>query len=100
MAYSTHTALEYSPIIWGDETLTLLTPEVGAEGYLAIPELVHKVFKSRSHVSSELRMRLGIHILPASALQILALRSRGSVEATAGMFWEVLIKDHNSLLPC
>ncbi len=69
---------------WGEESLTLLTPDVGMEGYLAIPELVRKVFKSRSYVSGDIRTRLGIHILPASALQILTLRTRGSIEITTG----------------
>ena len=77
-------ALEYSVMEWGEESLTLLTPDVGMEGYLAIPELVRKVFKSRSYVSSDIRTRLGVHILPATSLQILTLRSRGSIEITTG----------------
>ena len=71
-------------IQWNEESLTLLTPDEGMEGYLAIPELVQKVFKSRSYISGELRTRFGVRILPASALQILTLRTRGSIEITTG----------------
>jgi len=69
---------------WNEEALTLLTPEEGLEGYLAIPELIRKVFKSRSYISGEIRTKFGVRILQASALQILTLRSRGSIEITTG----------------
>lgn len=36
--------LEYTPMTWGDELVTLLCPGEGAEPYIAIPELVSKVY--------------------------------------------------------
>ena len=76
--------MEYSALNWGSETLTFLTPNLYREGYLAVPELANKVLKSRFHIFSEVQEKLGIQILPASARQILNLRTRGSIEAMTG----------------
>ena len=76
--------MEYSALNWGSETLTFLTPNLYREGYLAVPELVNKVLKSRFHIFSEVQAKLGIQILPASARQILNLRTRGSIETMTG----------------
>ena len=36
--------VEYSSVAWNDEVLTLLCPVGGEEAYLAIPELIQKVY--------------------------------------------------------
>ncbi len=76
--------LEYSSIQWDDQTLTLLGVR-GEEPYLAVPELVQKIFHyQRSYISVQLRNSLGVVFLSATSLQIHALRARGSVDNQAG----------------
>ena len=41
--YYTHTDLEYTSLVWGDEVLSMLCPAGGAEPHLALPELIQKV---------------------------------------------------------
>lgn len=96
--------IEYSSIAWGDETVTLLCPMGGGgagggaggeEPYVMVSEMVQKVFHHRSYVSVEQRNKLGVALLPASSLQIHALRARGAVDSSAGMSskwaWHIIV---------
>jgi hypothetical protein len=42
--------LDYSSLVWGDETLTLLCPPAGEEPHLALPELIQKARNICVHV--------------------------------------------------
>lgn len=76
--------LDYNYLPWGDEKrLTLLCPPTG-EPHVAIAELVDKIFSQRSQVSLQKRTRLGISTVPATSLQIHALRARGSIDPASG----------------
>lgn len=77
--------LEYSSLVWGAESLTLLCPkDEGEEPYVTIPELVQKVLHHRSYVNMQQRNRLGVAVHPATSLQIHALRARGTLDSSAG----------------
>ncbi|XP_019852573.1 PREDICTED: uncharacterized protein LOC109582347 isoform X2 [Amphimedon queenslandica] len=76
--------LDYNYLPWGDgRSITLLTPPSG-EPYVAIAELVAKIFSQRSQVSLQKRTRLGVPTVPATSLQIHALRARGSIDPSSG----------------
>jgi hypothetical protein len=76
--------LEYVYMPWGsDKSLTLLLPPQG-EPHIAIAELVDKIFIQRSQVSLQKRTRFGIPTIPATSLQIHALRARGSIDPSSG----------------
>ena len=92
--------IEYNYLSWSDErSITLLTPPTG-EPYVAIAELVAKVtrereresgllfllqiFSQRSQISLQKRTRLGVPTIPATSLQIHALRARGSIDPSSG----------------
>ena len=82
--------IEYSSIQWGEESLTLLCPVGvggaggGEEPYVIVSELVQKVLEDRSHVNVQQRNKLGVAVIPASSLQIHALRARGTLDSSAG----------------
>jgi hypothetical protein len=76
--------LEYSSMRWGECEVSLLCPPGGAEPFIAIPELVDKIFHNRAYVSVQRRSDLGITTLPATSLQMHSLRAKGSLDAFTG----------------
>ena len=56
-------------------------------------QISFQVYRFRSFVSVQRRSRLGVTIVPASSLQIHALRARGSLDSTPGSTKLVTLSD-------
>ena len=57
-----------------------------------------KVFRYRSYMSVQRRLKLGVISVPATSIQIHALRARGSLEAFTGMDSVLLVSINRLLL--